>query len=452
MAPRHSPSAPSRVSTWAAARSHSLQIVFGALVAGAASLSAQEVATSDPILPDSTLVDRIAAVVGDSVILVSQVQSEMLLIGQSQTRSPQDVLEALVEQQLVLQAAAKDSTLVVTDEEIEPAVEQQIEGVQANFGTPDAFRRALTQMGLTEASYRDEIQRRARNMRIMDLYRQKALRSATQIAIDEAEMRDYYEEHRGELGERPELITLQQVFVPVELPDSVWEASWTTADSLRQLIEEGADFAELAAEHSSDPGSAQNGGDLGWFRRGLMVREFDQVAFSLRPGTVSFPVRSAYGHHIIRVERSRPGEVKARHILITPEVTSEDRIRARDRAEEVAVLARAGGDMLELYDEHGDPEEQEEFILTREEIAALPYPGYAESLASFEQGDVIGPFLTQVRNDEWFVVVRVKEIRKSGEITFEDVRDQIQQLLRQQKQLKRVTDRLRSQTYVDIRM
>jgi peptidyl-prolyl cis-trans isomerase SurA len=209
----------------------------------------------------------------------------------------------------------------------------------------------------------------------------------------------------------------------------------------------------VAREHSDDPGSAVDGGDLGWFRRGLMVRDFEAVAFSLRPGNMSVPVRTDFGWHLILTERSRPGEVKARHILIRPEVVESDRQEARARAEEIAEGVRSGELMSDLYrDDDEDSEEYERGTWSRAAIAQIPYEGFAQQLAGASQGDLLGPFQTRAGNQEYFAVVRVEEVRGAGEFTFEDLRDEIRNLLSRQKKADRILQRLRDRGYIEIRM
>ena len=87
-------------------------------------------------------------------------------------------------------------------------------------------------------------------------------------------------------------------------------------------LRRGADFATAAKRFSQDPGSKDQGGSLNWFRRGVMVPEFERVAFALKPGVVSDPVESPFGFHIIQVERLQPAEVQARHILLVPTIDS----------------------------------------------------------------------------------------------------------------------------------
>ena len=107
-------------------------------------------------------------------------------------------------------------------------------------------------------------------------------------------------------------------------------------------LRRGADFATAARRFSQDPGSKEQGGSLNWFRRGVMVPEFERVAFALKPGVVSDPVESPFGYHIIQVERVQPAEVQARHILLVPDIDSVHVDSARATAESVRAALVAG--------------------------------------------------------------------------------------------------------------
>jgi peptidyl-prolyl cis-trans isomerase SurA len=369
-------------------------------------------------------------------------------------KTPREVLDGLVDQQLMLQAAARDSTLRVPEAELESRVESAVAEIRANFPDEAAFQRALDEEGMSPATLRDVQRAGIRAQLIQDLYMRRQLDEAPPVSVTEAEMRQFYEERKAQLQARPELLTVEQVLVPVGATDSAWARAYEVADSLYLAIRDGgADFQEVARAYSEDAGSAADGGDQGWFRRGLMVREFERVAFGLRPGEMAPPVRTEYGWHVILTERSRPGEVKARHILIRPEIVEGDRQIARARGEEVAEGARAGTAMRELYRNDDDPpEEFERATWPRQQLARVGYEGYAEQLADAGEGDVIGPFQTRFGNAEHFAVVHIVEIRQAGEFSFEDLRDQIRTALSEQKKIDRILQRLRDSGYIEIRM
>jgi peptidyl-prolyl cis-trans isomerase D len=128
------------------------------------------------------------------------------------------------------------------------------------------------------------------------------------VEVNEAALRDYFESHRGEFVTREER-ALRHILVAVP-PDAdavVRESAEDKAAELLERLRSGADFAALAAEHSDDPGSSGNGGDLGWVERGLMVPAFEEAAFALEPMQFSEPVTTEFGVHIIQVTDLRGG-------------------------------------------------------------------------------------------------------------------------------------------------
>lgn len=429
------------------------------LVASIASL-APAVASAQVVEPD--VVDRLVAVVGDSVVVQTQIQEEiqrMRLGGRSipsETDPAYDalfreVLQQFVDRLLILQAAAQDSLIQVDDAVIDEQVNEQITQLTQQFGGQTALQQALAAEALTLAEYREMLRSEARTARIQQLYMQSRLRDAPPASVTEDELLARFQDARAQLQQRPKTLTFHQVVVaPQASEDAVREAR-LKAEAILDSIHAGEDFARLAEAHSDDPGTASAGGDLGWFRRGQMVREFEDVAFSLIDGQVSDVVETEYGFHIIKVERYRAGERRARHILIMPETTESDIERARELAEEIAQEARSGTSMEELYEQHADPATPDSVTVAFEQLGDLP-EAYAQ-LRTASSGDVVGPLRYQTGPDETrFAVVHVDEIREAGAYTFEDLRGQIAAQLRQEKLIDRLLEQLRARTYIDIRM
>ncbi len=411
---------------------------------------------------DPDLIDRVVAVVGDSVIFLSEVVDEVqILIAQQAVEAPQteagmrtlmeDALESLVNVELVLQAAAKDSTLLPDEVAITEQVDGAVAQIQSQFPTQEAFRDALAEGGLTPNLYREQLRTRIRRSQVQQLFLSRRLPSVPAVAVTEEEMRQLFDQQRGQLQQRPEELGLEQILLRPTASDSAWARAEAKADSLRTLIIDGADFADVARENSDDTGSAANGGDLDWFRRGMMVREFEEVAFGIPDGQVSFPVRTDFGWHIIKVERSRPGEVKARHILIIPETGEDDVARTEALADSLVALVRAGEPVESLHEEFGETDQPASFRIPRSQVAAELPPGYAEALANASEGDVVGPFRTQLGAREHLVILRVAEVREAGEFTYDDFRDQIRATLQQRKRVERLWEQLRADAHVEIR-
>jgi peptidyl-prolyl cis-trans isomerase D len=135
----------------------------------------------------------------------------------------------------------------------------------------------------------------------------------SQVTVDEAEIKKYYEEHQSEFS-TPELRKAAHILIAVDAKTSDAEkqaAKIKAEEVLKQVKQEPAQFAQLAQKYSQDPGSAANGGDLGMFGRGMMVKPFDDAVFKLLVGEVSGLVQSDFGFHIIKLLGVKGGKAQA---------------------------------------------------------------------------------------------------------------------------------------------
>lgn len=131
------------------------------------------------------------------------------------------------------------------------------------------------------------------------------------ISVSDEEAKDFYEKNKAEFSQ-PEMIRARHILIRVQsgAPEKAWKEAEAKAKDIKKKLEKGADFAQLAKQYSEDPGTKDKGGDLGLFPKGRMVPEFEAAAFALKPGTISAPVKTQFGYHIIKVEEKKPAEVK----------------------------------------------------------------------------------------------------------------------------------------------
>lgn len=135
----------------------------------------------------------------------------------------------------------------------------------------------------------------------------------SQITLDPAEVRKYYDENRGQFETKQER-QASHILIAVDASASAAEKqkARARADELYQQIKQKPDrFGELAKQYSQDPGSAANGGDLGYFSRGSMPKPFEEAVFAMKAGEISPPVETQYGFHIIRLTNIKGGEVRS---------------------------------------------------------------------------------------------------------------------------------------------
>ena len=407
------------------------------------------------------LVDRVVAIVGDSAIFYSQVSEQVVRLRAAGMELPTDaqelgdlergVLDEIVNQTILLNAAAQDTLLSVPEGRLDQEVDNAWQEVINRFGSEAAATRAVEAEGLTMAQYRETQRDEIRSSILVESYVQARRSESRILPVEEVEMREFFDAERESLGNRPATMTFEQVVISPHPSDSVRAEARSEALDVRALIDSGDDFAELAGRFSEDPGSAQRGGDLGWVRRGVMVEEFEDAAFQMARGTVSDIVETQFGVHIIQVQRIRGAERLVRHILIAAEPTAADVVAARERAMEIRELVTAGTPLESFLDEGEETGLPHPMTLTIDRLGQLP-SGLASALGTAEVGAVLGPIEMEIQPGlPSYSVIEVHEIREAGELTYEDVRDQIRAVLQDQRFQDQLYDRLRSESYVEIR-
>jgi peptidyl-prolyl cis-trans isomerase SurA len=406
------------------------------------------------------MVDRVVAVVGDSVILESDVNEQLerrRAFGETLPTDQQELtalqrqeLETLVNEMLILQAAKRDS-IVIPPEDIQAQVTAATAEQERRFGGRAAFEEALRREGITPEQYRRTVERGLTRAGLQRQYMGRVQQARRPPPVTDAEIRVFFAQRASELGMRPATIEFEQVVVTPRASDEARAAAREEAEAIRRRLVSGEDFSQLARRHSADPGSRERGGELGWFRRGRMVPDFDRAAFSLRTGEISPVVETSFGFHIIRVDRIRGAERQARHILIQPEITPAEEARTEERAAEAARSLRAGEPLESVRRAvHHEPSPQDR--VGPIPMDTLPAP-YDVQLRNAAPGQVVGPFRVPGPS-EAFAVVQVGAVVPEGPYTADDreLREQIRRYLQQEKMMEEIIGELRRRTYVDIRI
>jgi peptidyl-prolyl cis-trans isomerase SurA len=428
--------------------------LFAAPVALAAQNAAPAVHRTD--IP----VDRVVAIVGSQPILWSDVMTSINQQRASGLTLPTDSLgqqqlakqtiQDLVDEEILIQKA-KDLKVEVVDAELTPNVDRQVQTVRSQFQSEEEFRSELKKAGMgTPEEYRrtlmDQFRRRMIQQRVFaELQKKTKPRNVTEAEIDSA-----FEKNREALQKRPATITFRQIVVAPKPSAAAKLVARTKADSLLAEIRRGGDFEQIAKRESMDPGSKQVGGDLGWTRRGATVPEFERMLFALNPGQVSPVFETAFGYHILRVDRVQAGEVKARHILITPVIDSADILRGRATADSVARLWRSGVPFDTLAAKFHDPAE-EKGILQPFPKDSLP-ASYSQAVEGKKAGDITDPFqLAGSRGQVKFAVVQVATVTDVGQYDMKQIREQIRTQLAAERSTREMLDEMRKQTFVAIK-
>lgn len=187
----------------------------------------------------------------------------------------ENVIENMIIDTIMLQEATNDS-IEVTDEELESLFEEY----KAYYGDEETYNESLASSGMDEDFLKDYL----KNGEIIDRYIGGFVDS---MEINDEILEAYFEENKDKFA----AVSASHILVN----------SLEDAEDILAKLYEGADFAEMAMEFSQDPGTAMNGGDLGYFYRGQMVEEFEEAAFSVEPGELSGIISTTFGFHILKV-------------------------------------------------------------------------------------------------------------------------------------------------------
>lgn len=413
--------------------------------------------------------DRVVAVVGDEPVLWSTVLERINVArAQGQLQIPPDsagqivlarsVANDLVNEELLVQKA-KALKIDVADEDVMPGVDQQMKRVRGQFGTEAEFRAELKKAGFgNPEEYRKTLIDQAKRSQMQQKAVQKLKEEGKLIpvGVSEADITTAFETSKGQLPKRPATVTFRQVVVAPHPTPAAKAAAKTKADSLlAELKRTGAgaeEFAQMARRESMDQQTRGEGGDLGWNRRGNMVPEFDRWMFALVPGQLSPVIETVFGFHIIRVERVKPAEVKASHILIRWKIDSSQVTAAHTEADSVLAAWKAGVNFDSLVAHHHDPNE-EKGSLQPFPRDSLP-PSYGAAFRDKKTGEFAGPFTIEDKGTgkPKFVVAQVVNATEGGEYTISEFRDRIRDQLAQERAIARLLDSLRQNTYVSLRL
>jgi peptidyl-prolyl cis-trans isomerase SurA len=421
----------------------------------------RQVAAAPAGAPATIPVDRVVAVVGNQVILWSDVMNsinqqraaglQLPPDSAGQAQLAREALNALVDEEILVQKALL-LKIEVTPDEVNRSVDEQVKRVRGQFDTEEAYRTELRNAGFgTAEEYRrtlyEQYYRRAMQQRAFEELR----KTAVGRNVSEEEVQEAFLQNRSQLERAPATVTFRQVVVAPKPTAEAKARARAKADSLLAEIRGGGDFEQIARRESMDPASKPQGGDLGWNRRGAMVPEFERVMFSLAPGQISPVVETAFGFHIIRVDRVQAAEVKARHILITPVVDSADISRAREEAALVATQLRAGASFDSISNKHHDPAEERGILqpFVRDSLPA----SYSSAIAGKTAGTVTDPFeLPSPRGASKWAVVQLVTVNEAGAFDEAEVKERIRQQLVAERATRALLDDLRSQTFVSLRL
>ena len=275
-------------------------------------------------------VDGVAAIVEEHIVLKSDLEQMVnMSIIQNKIDPSNDmeriktlkksILESMIDQKIILKKAELDS-VVIDENEVDLALDQQIQMLISQAGGEKKAEEAL---GQSIKSFRREFWYEMRDRLLSEKYQQQLI---TNIKVTRSDVLNFYEIYKDSLPTIPLKAKVRHCLIKVKPSEAAKKSSFSFLKDLKIKIEQGDLFSDLAKEHSEDPGSRNNGGELGWVKRGSLVKSFETAAFTSPINHITDPIESEFGFHLIETLEKKGDKILVRHILNIPEKKEEDNV------------------------------------------------------------------------------------------------------------------------------
>lgn len=282
-------------------------------------------------------VDGIVAEIGDQIILRSDIIFQKQALSQEgKELSDCEMLQEISLEKLLIHHAAIDS-IEVTNEEIDESIDRRIQQLVSQIGSErkmeEYYKKSILMI-------KEEMRPLMKNQMISQRMQMNVAENVQVSPIEVAEVIEAMP-----LDSLPLIgteVELAQIIIEPKVSEKAISETLDRLNTLRDRILNGSSFSSMAILYSEDPGSNRNGGEYKGLKRGQFVKEFEAVAFNLRPGEISKPFKTDYGYHIVQLQVKRGEELDLRHILIKPKVEQSDLDEAKDKLDSLRLLIVSG--------------------------------------------------------------------------------------------------------------
>ena len=368
------------------------------------------------------LLDRIASVVENKIVLMSDVVLAANAVAAQQQINPntnpvvykkilESSRESMVEQLLIIEMAEQDSVEIL-DKDIDKALNQQIDNIIAQTGSKELAEAALgKKISDFKRSYRDDMKGK--------LLAEKYTSSlTTSINVSRGDVIDFFNTYKDSIPSFPTLYKTHHILIEIKPSEESVKNSFNKANDIRNKILNGEiSFDDAAKTFSADPGSKDQGGNLGYVPRGTFVQEFDKVVFTVEKNILTEPVKTQYGHHIIEVLERTGEKVLARHILIRTETTDLDKKKTYETINNIKDDITNFGDFYKAAADFSDDKTSNSSggFLGMIDLEYYQVPELKKEISTIKTKTISSP----IETDFGYHLIWVDEIQEGGPPTLE---------------------------------
>jgi peptidyl-prolyl cis-trans isomerase SurA len=335
----------------------------------------------------------------------------------------------------------------VNEDQIATMAQRRIEEIRKNFDSETAFLNELKKSNMN----RFDLLNYFKDMLKEQSLREQVIRYEvdSKIQVSDEEIQNFYDQHIDEIPLRQPSYKLGMILMQIKASDKTKEKRYAELEEILERISRGESFAELAKKYS-DCGSAAAGGDLGYFGRGEMVKNFENTAFSLKPGQVSDIIETQFGYHIIKLEDIKENQVRARHILKDLTPTKLDSLAYYKLMQEIVEKYQQGQDFASLARQYSDDQAS---ALQDGVIGIFPHgqypPLYEEYFKDLEPGQISD--IIQIQ-DMYYIFANLEDVPE-GVYELSEIKDRVKEMAFMEKKQAFYQDwikQIKNDIYVEI--
>ena len=401
----------------------------------------------------SQTIDRIECVIGDRIILTSDIEMKYLqYISQGVTNSDNlkcSIIEDLIYEKMLSYKAELDS-LEVGDKEVNDEVEKRIEYYISQIGSEEKMEEYFK-----KSSY--DIRFELKQM-VKEQFLAQRMQSdiTSNVKITPSEVRSFYNNlNESEIPQIESQVTISQIIIKPEIDENEKEKVREKLNSLRKRVLAGEDFRVLATLYSDDPSATQNGGEIGFVSRGDLLPEFEKVAFRLKENEISGIVQSEYGFHIIQHIERRGEDINVRHILIKPKISSLNLQEAKKNIDEVEALIKNSSisfsEAVKNYSD--DVSKSNDGLLVNPSTGSTSFsindlgPSLKYLVENMKVGDISSPVIMELEDgSQGYRMILIKEKKDAHLANLLDDYELIQDQALNNKKQKKINKWINAQT------
>lgn len=375
------------------------------------------------VLQAQQLVDGVAAIVGEKAILYSEVEQVTQLFAM-QARvpsysSPEVVqqlraraLEELLNQQVLLEYARQE-TIEVEDRAVQMQLDQSLQSIEMQYGS---LNKAAEAFGVDRYKIKSYYEDQIRNNLLVE---QVKMELFSDIKVSRREVEDFYVTWQDSFPDKNPQVDFSILSLSIEIGEEKINQLKTDLLNIKKDVEAGTiSFEDAAKQYSKDPGSAANGGDLGFVGKGVFVKPFEDAAFAMEPGALSDLVETQFGIHLLKLHEKTDSQVHISHILLMPVADDSDKQRTSEKLQSIRDLIISGdstfADMVEAYS-------SDEMVIAREgrmgmtDISLLP-----QDIHGLLLNIPIENLSMPVFSSEQYHIINVHERIEGGKVNLND--------------------------------